>query len=114
MPVEAGSLLAGLPPAARADEQVDMLLARPGVRLLRIVSTGQVTPDGDWYDQDDDEWVVVIAGAADLLVEGEAAPRSLAPGGWIYLPAHCRHRVVATDDATPTVWLALHMAPTSG
>ena len=113
MPVDAGSLLAGLPDAA-ADEQADALLARSGVRLLRIVSTGQATPDGDWYDQDEDEWVVVIAGSAELLVEGEAAPRTLGPGGWIYLPAHCRHRVVATNAATPTVWLALHLAPASG
>ena len=106
--VDAGNLFAALPDA-RAGEAVDTLLDRPGVRLHRIVSAGQATPDDDWYDQADDEWVVVLQGAAAVLIEGEAAARPLGPGDWLYLPARCRHRVAATDPATPTVWLALHV-----
>lgn len=107
--VAAGNLFAGLPAAALAEERFEALLERPGVRVERIVSTGQGTPAGDWYDQPGDEWVVLLRGGADLLVEGETAPRALAPGDWVFLPAHCRHRVERTDPDGLTVWLALHM-----
>lgn len=104
----AGNLFADLP-ASLAAERFDTLLDRPGARLVRIVSTGQATPEGDWYDQDEDEWVAVLAGAAQVRIAGEAGSRDLGPGDWLYLPAHCRHRVTATDAAAPTVWLALHL-----
>jgi cupin 2 domain-containing protein len=93
------------------DERLDTLLRQRGAHLIRIVSSGQATPPDQWYDQDEDEWVVVLRGAARVRIEGEAAPRELGPGAWLLLPAHCRHRVDWTDPATPTVWLALHVDP---
>ncbi len=105
-----GDLLAALPDASDG-EQFETLLARAGGRIVRIVSDGQATPDGEWFDQDDDEWVVVLAGRAGLLIEGIPDVRELAPGGYAFLPAHCLHRVAWTDPDTPTVWLAIHMAP---
>ena len=89
---------------------VDLLLERRGVRIERIVSTGQVTPDGQWYDQETDEWVLVVEGAARLRIEGEETDRELNEGDWILLPARCRHRVTWTRAAPPTVWLAIHVA----
>jgi cupin 2 domain-containing protein len=109
-PVETGNLFAGV--AARLDaERFDTLVETEGLRLERIVSTGQTTPAGEWFDQDRDEWVVLVAGTAELLFEGEAAPRPLAAGDWLRIPAHARHRVTRTDPDRPTVWLALHHAP---
>ncbi len=105
-----GDLLDALPDASR-EEQFDTLLERSGLRIVRIVSDGQATPAGEWFDQDDDEWVVVVAGQAGLRIEGESDVRTLAPGGYAFLPAHCRHRVEWTDSEGPTVWLAVHMAP---
>lgn len=102
------NLLRDLPPVA-PDEAFEALLQRPGVTLERIVSRGQTTPEGEWYDQDRDEWVLLLAGAARLLVEGEGETE-LGPGDALLLPAHCRHRVTWTDPAQPTVWLALHVA----
>ncbi|MBI3444254.1 MAG: cupin domain-containing protein [Magnetospirillum sp.] len=93
------------------DERFDPLLQGGGFRLLRIVSNGQSTPDGLWLDQDDDEWVLVLKGAAMVMIEGEAKAHGLAPGDWLYLPAHCRHRVEWTAQDQPTVWLALHRDP---
>ena len=101
-----GNLLCGLPEKAD-EEEVETLLAAPGLRIERIVSTGQASPEGFWYDEPDDEWVLVLAGAAGLLVEGEAQPRTLKPGDWLHLPARLRHRVAWTDTATATVWLAV-------
>ncbi len=91
-----------------ADEQVTVLLAAPNVRIERIVSAGQASPPGFWYDQDWGEWVILLAGMAGLLVEGEAEPRHLKPGDYLYLPAHKRHRIEWTDVGRPTVWLAVH------
>lgn len=108
MPVSQQNLLAPLA-AASAAEYFETLLQRPGVRVERIVSHGQTTPAGEWYDQDWDEWVLLLAGGALLLIEGEPGPRRLLPGEALLLPAHCRHRVEWTDPETPTVWLALHL-----
>jgi cupin 2 domain-containing protein len=105
-----GDLLAALPDASDA-EQLETLLERSGLRIIRIVSDGQASPPGEWFDQDDDEWVVVLAGRAGLLIDGESDVRSLGPGGFAFLPAHCRHRVEWTDSKMPTVWLAIHMTP---
>ena len=109
MNVKAGNLLSGLPSHPLAEELVEALCERPGVRIERIVSTGQATPDGEWYDQDSDEWVLVVKGNARLRLEGEAHDRELGEGDFVFLPAHCRHRVAWTRREPPTVWLAIHI-----
>jgi cupin 2 domain-containing protein len=94
-------------PDARTAEQVATLLTRPGLRVERIVSLGQVSPPGFWYDQAEGEWVLMLAGAAKLRFADEAAPRLLRAGDSLDIVPHRRHRVDWTDPATPTVWLAL-------
>jgi cupin 2 domain-containing protein len=107
--IRSGNLFADLP--ARSDAELTTILAaRPGARVERIVSTGQASPAGFWHDQDWAEWVIVLEGAAGLLVEGEERPRILRPGDYVELPAHARHRVEWTDPDRPTVWLAVHWA----
>jgi len=101
-------LLQGLPERPLGEELVDILTKRPGTRIERIVSTGQATPEGEWYDQETDEFVFVVSGAARLRIENEPEERALNEGDWIILPAHCRHRVTWTRDDPPTVWLAVH------
>lgn len=104
------NVFAGLDRASAA-ERIEPLVTASAVRIERIVSTGQASPPGFWYDQDWDEWVVVLCGAAGLLIEGEAKPRVLGPGDSLYLAAHLRHRVQWTSAAEPTVWLAVHHLP---
>jgi cupin 2 domain-containing protein len=94
-------------PAARAGEIVDSLVAAPAVRIERIVSHGQTSPDGFWYDQDEAEFVVVLAGAARVRFADEAEARALKPGDTIHIATHRRHRVEWTDPACATVWLAV-------
>lgn len=106
--VTAGNLFAGLPSGRRSEETFEPLARAAGVRIERIVSTGQATPEGDWYDQLQDEWVALLRGAARLLIEGEAEERTLGPGDWLLLPARCRHRVTWTSETEPTLWLAVH------
>ena len=94
-----------------AAEVFDPLLAGRDFHLERIVSTGQATPPGKWYDQETDEWVVLLSGSATLRFEKPDETRDLTPGDWLLIPAHRRHRVERTADAGETVWLALHFRP---
>jgi cupin 2 domain-containing protein len=100
------NLLSPLPDADAA-ERVDALLTRPGLRIERIVSRGQASPPGFWYDQPEAEWVVVLAGAARLRFQDESEARVLAPGDWLDIAPHRRHRVEWTDPTVATVWLAV-------
>lgn len=100
-----GNLFAELP-HDRMDEQMTELLATPEMKIERIVSHGQASPESFWYDQDWAEWVLVLSGAAKILFEGEGAARMLRPGDYIHIPAHARHRVEWTDATT--IWLAVH------
>ena len=102
-----GNLLEDVP-RRLADEEVRPLLTTPDVVIERIVSTGQASPPGFWFDQDDEEWVLLVQGSAALWVAGEPEPRQLVPGSYVHLPAHCRHRVEATSVEPPAVWLAVH------
>ena len=101
-----GSLLRDLPDA-RGGEAIETLLAAPSVRIERIVSLGQASPPGFWYDQPQAEWVMLLAGAARLRFADESETRLLGPGDWVEIAAHRRHRIDWTDPATPTVWLAV-------
>jgi cupin 2 domain-containing protein len=103
----AGHLLSGLPQTPPA-EVFEPILAAAGLKLERIISTGQATPTGQWLVQDWDEWVLLAAGEAGLQFQGEAAARELRPGDWINIPAGAGHRVTWTSLDPPAVWLALH------
>ena len=101
------NLFEDLPEAPDRETLAD-LLNRPGVRIERIVSTGQSSPPGFWYDQARGEWVAVLAGAARLRFEDEPAARTLRAGDFVDIAAHRRHRVDWTHPIEPTVWLAVH------
>lgn len=93
------------------EELFDTLLQRQGLRLERIVSQAHHTPDGQWYDQPQDEWVLLLKGEAGLKIEGEPQLLTLKPGDHVLLPAHCRHRVEWTAAEGDTVWLGLFFSP---
>lgn len=105
--IRSGNLFANLPEQL-VEEETTILASHPGAVVERIVSTGQGSPPGFWYDQDYVEWVIVLAGAAGLRIEGEEGPRNLRTGDYVELPAHVRHRVEWTDPDHSTVWLAVH------
>ncbi len=95
-------------PARTHEEIVTELLLRKGVRIERIVSTGQNTPADKSYNQDHDEWVLLLTGSAGLWIDGEGE-RDLRPGDHALIPAHSLHRVTHTANSEPTVWLAVHL-----
>jgi cupin 2 domain-containing protein len=88
-------------------ELFETLARGTGIRIERIVSKGHTTPESAWYDQDDNEWVLVLKGAARLAFEDGSAA-SLGEGDCLEIPAHLKHRVAWTDPARETIWLAVH------
>jgi cupin 2 domain-containing protein len=112
------NLLADLPARPEPNERFETLLTQPGVRIERIISTGQASPAGFWYDQAQAEWVLLIQGSAvlkfeDEQVQGEVREeivKTLTPGDHLYIAPHRRHRVEFTQADPPTVWLAIHIA----
>jgi cupin 2 domain-containing protein len=102
------NLFADLPPATLAEEQFRALLTVPGLRIERIVSSGQATPPGEWYDQPHGEWVLLLRGRAALRFEDEARARELRAGDCLDIAPRRRHRVEWTAAGELTVWLAIH------
>lgn len=100
--------LFNLPPNLPDEEYFEPLLSHPKVFIERIISTGQTTPSGEWYDQDRDEWVVLLQGEATLGYE-DGATTVLTAGDWVLIPAHQKHRVEYTSTHPPCVWLAVHV-----
>ncbi len=96
------------PAPPQTEEFVESLLEGGQFRVERIVSTGQATPEGEWYDQESAEWVVMLSGSARLRFEDPDEVLELNPGDYVNIPAHRRHRVEWTDPGEPTVWLAIH------
>ncbi len=98
------NLYAGLGRASGIEEFIPLVQAQ-GCRLEQIVSHGQPTRAGEWYDQADPEWVMLVRGTATLRFEaGERL--ELRAGDYLVIPAHKKHRVdVCSEDA---MWLALH------
>lgn len=104
--MKVNNLFSNLPDSTM--EAFETLLQTKHLKLERIVSSGQATPLGEWYDQDTDEWVILLSGSGGLRFEGDDECFMMNPGDYIHIPAHRRHRVEWTETKENTVWLALH------
>jgi cupin 2 domain-containing protein len=93
-------------PADLPEELFEQLVESSCVRIERIVSKGHSSPESGWYDQEENEWVVVLKGAAKLRFEQDGKLVELDAGDYINIPARVRHRVEWTNPEMETVWLA--------
>ena len=94
--------------ASAGDKEVfSSLINNEHARIERIVSHGHTTEAGQWYDQLQNEWVMIIKGEARLEFENGRV-ETLKTGDYINIPAHQKHRVSWTKEETETVWLAVH------
>jgi cupin 2 domain-containing protein len=105
--MRAENLLDNLP-ANLPEELLTTILHAYDLRVERIVSQGHASPPGFWYDQEENELVIVLDGSAAVQFEGDAEVVELRRGSYLNIPAHARHRVVWTDPNDKTVWLAIH------
>ena len=94
-------------PEHSAEELVEVLLQSESVRIERIVSTGQASAEGFWYDQDEHEWVLLLQGEATLQFADDETPLCLKRGDSVNLAAHRNHRIDSTSKKEPTIWLAV-------
>lgn len=92
--------------APAAGEEILTLLENSAVKIERIVSHSHSSPEDFWYDQDEDEWVVVLRGTATLEFAGGESV-GLGAGDYLMIPRHLKHRVARTGEET--VWLAVHV-----
>ena len=106
--MRSGNLFADIPVGLQ-EESFGNILNRGNLRIERIVSRGHCSPEGFWYDQDWDEWVLLVSGRAGLEIEGRSAAIELAPGDHLLIPSHTRHRVAWTAAGENTIWLAVHI-----
>lgn len=105
--MRAGNFFSEIP--GSLPEEVFEVVARSGaVRIERIISRGQASPRGFWYDQEENEFVMVLKGGAKLAFEGRKDLVVLGTGDYLDIPAHTKHRVEWTDPNGTTVWLAVH------
>ena len=94
-------------PTDLSSEIFDDLVNSDTVKIERIISKGQTSPDFGWYDQEQHEWVIIIAGSAIIGFDDKSSV-TLKAGDYLNIPAHQKHKVVWTDPDVETVWLAVH------
>ena len=90
------------------DEEIfELIVQSEEIRIERIISKGQSSPESGWHDEEKNEWVVVLKGGAVISFE-DGEELNLRVGSHINIPAHRRHKVSWTDPGTETIWLAVH------
>jgi cupin 2 domain-containing protein len=88
-------------------EIFETLIEKNNIKIEKIISSGQSSPEGFWYDQDKNEWVILLSGTAVLLFENDKEEKILKPGDYVFIPAHLKHRVNWTDINQKSIWLAI-------
>jgi cupin 2 domain-containing protein len=96
-------------PEQLPEELIECLFKRDNIQIERIISKGHITPTGQWYDQEQDEWVLLLQGQATILYETDRQTVHLIAGDYLLIPAHTRHRVEWTHPDHHTIWLAVHL-----
>jgi cupin 2 domain-containing protein len=89
------------------EEIFQAIICSDTVTVERIISKGHCSAEGFWYDQEKNEWVILLKGAARICFEDQQEPIHLKSGDYIHIPAHCRHRVEWTDPDCTTIWIAV-------
>ena len=97
-------------PADLPEELFETLVLANEIKIERIVSRGHTTPDGEWYDQDWDEWVLLLQGYATIRYQ-DGNKVVLQHGDYVLIPAHSKHRVDFTSSQPDAIWLAIHFKP---
>jgi len=89
------------------NEIFDRFVDNDRVRIERIISKGHRSPDSGWYDQERNEWIILLKGEAVIAFEDETSI-TMKQGDYVNIEAHQKHKVEWTDPDTETIWLAVH------
>jgi len=94
-------------PCKLEHEIIESIIKDHAVTIERIISKGQASPESSWFNQEKNEWVIILKGKAIVVFENQT-PIQLDEGDFINIPSHTKHRVAWTDPDNETVWLAIH------
>lgn len=95
-----------------SEELFSTLLVKGSIKIERIISQGQCSPLKDWYDQVQDEWILLIEGQAEIQFDNDSPVIILKAGDYLLIPAHSKHRLHWTHPEIKSIWLAIHIYPT--
>ncbi len=104
--MEQGNIYKAIPDNL-SNEIFEVLVQDRGIKIERIISKGHTSPGKGWYDQEQDEWVIVLKGEASISFE-DGSVVDLKEGDYINITAHRKHRVINTSTIPETIWLAAH------
>jgi cupin 2 domain-containing protein len=105
MTIRVENLFANLPELSTSEQSLSLFENR-ALKIQRIVSQAYSSPPGFWYDQDEDEWVIMVRGEATLEFEKQEFVR-MKEGDYVTIPRHVKHRVHQTGPET--IWLAVRI-----
>ena len=88
-------------------EVFESILSNGDVVIEKILSSGQRTPEGQWLQQDKDEWVILLQGSSELSFE-DGKRLTFNKGDYIFIPSDTKHRVEKTSTNPICIWLAVH------
>ena len=88
-------------------EVFEILFQFRDVKVERIVTHKPYEKPGEWYNQEKDEWVLLLQGEAVIEFE-DKKKLQLIKGDYIFIPAHKIHRVRSSGTKEKCVWLAIH------
>ncbi len=94
-------------PSEIPEEIIREIFTGGSIRIERIISKGHSSPEDFWYDQHENEWVILLRGKAKLQFFDSGHPVELKEGDYINIPSHKKHRIEWTDPDNETIWLAV-------
>ena len=94
-------------PTTLPEELFETLVQTENIHIERIISKGHTSPEEGWHDQDRNEFVLLLKGAARLEFE-DGRVVSMGVGDWLEILAHQKHKVVWTEPEGKTVWIGVH------
>jgi cupin 2 domain-containing protein len=94
-------------PKELATELFENIVENDALQIERIVSKGHISPESGWYEEQKNEWVILLKGQAIILFENQSEV-FLKPGDYLEIPALQKHKVSWTEPDRETIWLAVH------
>lgn len=89
-----------------SDEVSETIAESDNIKIERIISDGHTSPPDFWYDQEQNEFVILLKGSA-VLEFDDGSIVEMKEGDYQVIPSHQKHRVSYTDTNVKTIWLAV-------
>jgi cupin 2 domain-containing protein len=92
-------------PENSGNEVFQDILKKDNIRIERIVSFGPESNDGEWYIQEENEWVILLKGSAKIIFTEDSV--ILNSGDYLLINSQQKHKVQILEEKTETIWLAI-------